>query len=173
VLQVPVSLFCRHSSLSCWGCPQLFEQRGLQHDQSGGQKDWKWCKKYQVLSFTDVAIGSCLGGGVHDVSQSANYGLLGSGAWVQGQAGWKWCNKCQGLAYTGKARPGKCQVGGGHDHTGSGDYTISLNGNPAGRPVAMVFQVPAASIRWLFGLRCWWCPHKCWERQLHSDSGRS
>jgi hypothetical protein len=52
--------------------------------QSGGQKDWKWCKKWQVLSFTDVVIGPCSGGKVHDLSQSANYGLLGSGAWIQG-----------------------------------------------------------------------------------------
>src|SRR5206468_8347976 len=47
------------------------------------------------------------------------------GGW--GQNNWRWCNKCQGLSYAGSASLGACPAGGNHDHTGSGNYSLSIN----------------------------------------------
>jgi hypothetical protein len=45
-----------------------------------------------------------------------------------GQNNWRWCNKCQGLAYAGFGA-GVCPAGAGHDHAGSGDYSL-ISGLP-------------------------------------------
>jgi hypothetical protein len=38
-------------------------------------------------------------------------------------------NKCQGLAFAGNASPGPCPASGVHDHTGSANYFIPLEGS--------------------------------------------
>lgn len=40
-----------------------------------------------------------------------------------GQDNWRWCRKCQGIYFAGSST-GACPAGGGHDHSGSGDYTL-------------------------------------------------
>jgi len=50
---------------------------------------------------------------MHDVGTSA------------GQNNWRWCNKCHGLFFAGHGA-GVCPAGGGHDKTGSWDYSVPL-----------------------------------------------
>jgi hypothetical protein len=97
------------------------------------QRDWMWCNKCQVLWFTGRGPAACQAGGNHDSSWSSNYTLWHEpppppkGFTVQtapGQFNWMWCNKCQALCYGGNTRIGNCPVGGAHDHSGSGYYSI-------------------------------------------------
>jgi hypothetical protein len=41
---------------------------------------------------------------------------------------WRWCRNCQGLHWRGQSA-GFCVLGGGHDATGSGDYTLWWGGS--------------------------------------------
>jgi hypothetical protein len=40
------------------------------------------------------------------------------------QGNWQWCKKCQALAFAGGSGPGPCPA---HDHTGSGNYVLTVN----------------------------------------------
>jgi len=40
---------------------------------------------------------------------------------------WRRCNKCQGLFYTGNPTFGTCPTGGGHDYSGSANYSLTYN----------------------------------------------
>jgi hypothetical protein len=55
---------------------------------------------------------------------SSDYSLQQAPA--TGQDNWRWCHKCQGLMYAGGPTSGFCPAGGGHDYTGSGDYSIVI-----------------------------------------------
>src|SRR5947199_2217040 len=49
-----------------------------------------------------------------------------------GQSNWRWCSICQGLFFAGHSA-GVCPLGGGHDGSGSGDYSLALGaGDPLG-----------------------------------------
>jgi CubicO group peptidase (beta-lactamase class C family) len=127
--------FAGNASLG--NCPE-----GGMHDHTGssnylvamnassvpGQDNWRWCNKCQALAFAGSASpGPCSAGGMHDHTGSGNYILpqKGNGPLPDdSQDDWRWCNKCQVLAHVGGASAGKCQAGGLHDHTGSGDYVL-------------------------------------------------
>ena len=40
------------------------------------------------------------------------------------QSNWRWCYRCQGLYFAGSPTSGWCPAGGGHDYTGSGNYSL-------------------------------------------------
>lgn len=42
------------------------------------------------------------------------------------QGGWAWCNKCQGLFYAPHTMSSTCPVGGLHDPSESGNYTLNM-----------------------------------------------
>lgn len=54
-----------------------------------------------------------------------NSDVLGPGL----QNNWQLCSKCQGMAFAGNAALGECPAGGLHNHTGSGNYCLPLNGS--------------------------------------------
>ena len=44
------------------------------------------------------------------------------------QHGWRWCSRCQGLAFAdGASSSGSCPVGGSHEHSTSGHYSLFYN----------------------------------------------
>jgi hypothetical protein len=43
---------------------------------------------------------------------------------LAGQSDWRWCNKCQGLFFAGNSTTGTCPTGGGHNYSGSGNYSL-------------------------------------------------
>ena len=92
-----------------------------------GQTGWKWCTKCQALSFTGSPenVSTCPAGGAHNTNSSANYGLQLNNSKAEGQKDWKWCCKCQGLTFAASSTIGPCSVGGVHDHSGSGNYTLA------------------------------------------------
>jgi hypothetical protein len=92
-----------------------------------GQTGWKWCTKCQSLSFTGLPgnASTCPAGGAHNTNPSANYGLQLNNPKAEGQKDWKWCRKCQGLTFAANSTIGPCSVGGVHDHSGSGNYTLA------------------------------------------------
>src|SRR6266550_732632 len=99
------------------------------------QKAWFRCGKCQGLYF---ALDQSHLGGVcavclpndclHEHTGSWEYTLtadvkLGP---VGTQKGWRWCNKCDGLYYPELLNQGVCPAGQTHNHTGSGDYWLTL-----------------------------------------------
>ena len=40
------------------------------------------------------------------------------------QNNWRYCNKCQGLFFALNSTSGTCPAGGGHNYSGSGNYTL-------------------------------------------------
>jgi hypothetical protein len=44
------------------------------------------------------------------------------------QSGWRWCKKCEGMFFGEfSGSDGKCPAGGGHDKSGSGNYSVVIN----------------------------------------------
>jgi hypothetical protein len=92
------------------------------------QTNWRWCDKCQGLWFAGNApsMGACPAGGGHQHTSPDGYTLTyntTAGAGTQGN--WRWCDKCQGLWFAGNAPSmGACPAGGGHTHSGSGDYIL-------------------------------------------------
>lgn len=92
------------------------------------QSNWRHCRKCQGLFFAGLATtGACPAGGGHDYSQTPipNYTLQDNSLGTPGQSNWRWCNKCQGLFFAGNFTTGTCPAGGGHDYTGSLNYTLN------------------------------------------------
>ena len=87
------------------------------------QNKWCLCSKCKALVFSGFEAGRCPGGGGHEFSASADYGILSTVTGFTGQSGWKWCNKCQGLAFTGSGE-GRCGAGGVHDYARSVEYSM-------------------------------------------------
>ncbi len=99
------------------------------------QKNWFRCTKCQGLFFAaDVnnIEGVCPAGQEHEHTGSWNYGLMDDLVFgpAPSQKDWRWCRKCEGLYYPGALNLGVCPAGQTHDHTGSGNYWLSI-GNVA------------------------------------------
>jgi len=123
----------RDGEVHSWGYDLAKFNRPLVHRQGA----WRWCSKCQGLVFGGhEGRGACpqrpLGTIVttkvpHDLAASAEYALATAGG--VGQPGWRWCHKCEGLFFGGGAG-GKCAVGGAHDGSKSGAYTL-IHNDPA------------------------------------------
>jgi hypothetical protein len=99
--------------------------------EPGLQPGWRWCDRCHGLYYGPrVATSVCPASGAHrpaTESGSPTYGVhLADPPPPGSQPGWKWCNRCQGLVFGGVdgARVGACPASGGHDHTGSGAYSL-------------------------------------------------
>jgi hypothetical protein len=114
----------------------------LDGSPSGGQDQWRWCCKCQMLAFDGHS--TCAAGGAHINTGSGNYSLTVNDRNAQGQDRWKWCNKCYGLTYAGNQSLGPCPRTGVHDHTGSGNYTLKVNAG----------ILPATQNRWARCNKC-------------------
>jgi hypothetical protein len=107
------------------------------------QSNWRNCGKCTGAFFAgSPSTGACPAGGGHD------YNIFGGGTDIfpkytlqtndpgaPGQSNWRWCSKCQGLFfagtglfYAGTRTSGTCPAGGGHDSSGSADYTLNNTG---------------------------------------------
>lgn len=69
---------------------------------------------------------------------------------------WSWCSKCEGLFYSGSsAGLGHCPAGGTHTKTGSGDYALFAETQPAGFPANVMAQ---SNWHWCSQCGCLWIP---------------
>jgi hypothetical protein len=99
-------------------------------DDGGDQGGWRWCNKCQGLFFTSLpTTGWCPAGGGHAWKGSNQYLLsrdpiLYTPFGFAVYPGWRWCNRCQGLFLPRFMTTGYCPAGGGHDFTGSAEYTL-------------------------------------------------
>jgi hypothetical protein len=94
-----------------------------------GQKDWRWCRKCQALTWNGQA--QCPAGALHNYGGSMNYHVVGDTPSFAGQDNWRWCHKCSLLSYAANPEgPGPCPAGGVHDQTNSKNYTLPIN-NPS------------------------------------------
>src|SRR5215831_5098077 len=99
---------------------------------NASQSGWRWCRLCQGFWFAgNPTTGACPANGTagHSFVGSGNYAIPRSSDWFGGdQPLWRWCNKCEGLWYAGNGTSGVCPAGGGHDDTGSGDYSLNKDG---------------------------------------------
>lgn len=77
---------------------------------------------WRGLAIGGVTIGTGLVAGTVPVSAKT---LDHKTAFLAGQDNWRWCNRCQGLFFAGNFTTGFCPLGGGHNYSGSGDYTLN------------------------------------------------
>jgi hypothetical protein len=108
------------------------------------QANWRYCSRCQGLFYAGLqtTTGACPAGGGHDYSPFSgtgtfipNYTLQKDDPGAPGQSNWRWCNKCQGLSFAGNFTSGTCPAGGGHNYSGSSDYTLSTS--PGDEPLWM------------------------------------
>ena len=102
------------------------ESTTLGWDVTTDASGYRWVEKNGGLGWNGTTISTSIalfGPGVFG-ALFINSDVLGAGL----QNNWQWCNKCQAIAFAGNANWGDCPAGGLHDHKGSSNYCIMMNG---------------------------------------------
>jgi hypothetical protein len=89
------------------------------------ESGWRWCTNCEGLWYEPGEPAPCPRGGTHVSAGSAPYELVYDLPGFPYQPGFRRCRRCRGLAHS--ASTGACSAGGGHDYTGSPDYTMLRN----------------------------------------------
>ena len=105
---------------------QDMESTKLGWDVTTDASGYRWVEKNGGLGWNGTTISTSIalfGPGVFG-ALFINSDVLGAGL----QNNWQWCNKCQAISFAGNAWLGECPAGVLHDHVGSGNYCIMMNG---------------------------------------------